>query len=99
MEVQGAVILWQRSIEKLKMRYVAFVSDGNSCAFPALNDGSGPYDEVTVTKEECINHVSKRLGTRLRQIKEQETIHIKTKTGKILKSLLGVKNKRDKLID
>lgn len=29
MEAQGAVTLWKRSIEKLKMRYVTFVGDGD----------------------------------------------------------------------
>lgn len=47
MEAAGAVKLWQRSIEKLNMRYIVFVGDGDSTAFSAvctLNDGEGPYE-------------------------------------------------------
>lgn len=56
---------------------------------------------MTVTKEECINHVSKRLGTRLRKLKGEDITMKKTKTGKTLKrSLLGGKNKlTDDVID
>lgn len=68
MESFAAVKLWGRSIEK-KMRYVVFVGDGDCAAHKAvcsMNDGSGPYGaNYPVIKEECLNHVSKRLGTRL----------------------------------
>ena len=49
-----------------------FVGDGDSIAYKTicqLNDGRGPY-EVPVTKEECVNHVSKRMGARLRKIEK-----------------------------
>ena len=97
MEAEGARILWKRSIEQLNMRYVTFVGDGDSTAFTAvcaLNDGKGPYEGIQVKKEECINHVSKRLGTRLRKLKAEEVVEKQTKTGKTFRrSLLGGKNK------
>ncbi|KAK3884744.1 hypothetical protein Pcinc_011006 [Petrolisthes cinctipes] len=48
-----------------------------------------PYD-VPVQKEECINHVSKRLGTRLRKLKKEMTTTVTSKTGKEMKkNVLG----------
>lgn len=97
MEAQGAKILWERSIEKLNMRYVTFVGDGDSSAYSAvcaISEGSGPYEGVQVEKEECINHVSKRLGTRLRKLKAEDVEVKETKTGKTYKrSVLGGKDK------
>lgn len=76
----------------LAYRYTTFIGDGDSSAFNAvcaLNDGAEPYT-VPVVKEECLNHVSKRLGTRLRNLKRDMRQPVKTKTGKsILRSRLG----------
>lgn len=76
-EAEIAVCLWSRSLQH-NFRYVTFVGDGDSSAHSAvckLNNGQGPYD-VCVTKEECINHVHRRLGTRLRKMKNpNESLH------------------------
>jgi hypothetical protein len=41
-------------------------------------------------KEECVNHVSKRLGTRLRNLKKDLRRPVTTKKGKVIqRSLLG----------
>ena len=83
MEAECARRIWTRSTQ-LGLRYTTFISDGDSSAYNAvtnINDGRGPYD-VPVSKEECINHVSKRLGTRLRNLKKDLREPTKTKTGK-----------------
>lgn len=70
MEQAAAVHLWQRST-LLGFRYVTFIGDGDSSAYRlvcALNDNAEPYDQPVV-KEECINHVGKRIGARLRKLK------------------------------
>lgn len=67
--------------------YTTFIGDGDSSAFntvSALNDGKGPYN-VTVIKEECVNHVSKRLGTRLHKLKKEQVTVTTTKTGKVMR--------------
>lgn len=102
MEVEGAVRLWKWP-SQLSFHYVAFVGDGDSAACKAvcaLNDGKGPYN-IHVKKEECINHVSKRMGTRLRKIKRENVTAVQTKKGKtIMRSQLGGANKlTDALID
>ena len=78
MEVDAAVQIWKRSEEKLKFRYVSFIGDGDTSAYKAieaLNEGRGPYTRpgplgTKVVKLECVNHVGKRLGTRLRKLKQ-----------------------------
>ena len=56
---------------------------------------------IAVIKQECVNHVAKRLGTRLRKLKVTEVEIKKTKTGKTMcKSFLDGKDKlTDKVID
>lgn len=57
-----------------------------------MNNGNGPYASHSVVKEECINHVQKRMGTRLRNLKEELKVKT-TKTGKVMKrSLVGGKH-------
>lgn len=86
MEPHAAVVMWQRSAQKNKMQYKHIVSDGDSATYNALCsliDGNGPYgQECKVIKEECVNHVSKRVGTRLRSLKKSQTEKRETKTGK-----------------
>ncbi|RUS68776.1 hypothetical protein EGW08_023461 [Elysia chlorotica] len=62
MEVKAAEVLWSRSIEPHKLRYTTIVSDGDSKAHTRLLElmPYGPDEEVL--KEDCINHVGKRLG-------------------------------------
>ena len=69
MEAEAAVLLWQRSRETNNLEYHTFVDDGDSKSFAAVRD-SKPYGDVVVHKEECIGHVQKRVGTRLRTLKK-----------------------------
>ncbi|KAK4322815.1 hypothetical protein Pmani_006480 [Petrolisthes manimaculis] len=87
MEAEAACRLWGRSTE-LRLRYTTFVGDGDSNTYLAIQQ-LNPYG-FPVQKEECINHVSKRLGTRLRKLKKEMTTTVTTKTGKVMKkSVLG----------
>lgn len=90
MEAAAAMCLWNRSLSH-SLRYVNFISDGDSSSFKAvtaLSDGNGPYGKKhTVKKEECVNHVSKRLGTALRNLKQ--TPHFTEEGGKRRKIMLG----------
>ncbi|XP_045134439.1 uncharacterized protein LOC123518003 [Portunus trituberculatus] len=103
MEVEAARRLFARSRD-LKFEYENLVSDGDANSYKAvlaMNNGNGPYQHTQVTKIECINHVQKRMGTRLRKLREQEKIDTTTRTGsKIRRSLLGGRNKlTDNAID
>ena len=73
MEVAAASTMWQRSKARAFM-YTCFIGDGDGATFKALcilNDGAGPYATANVMKEECVNHVSKRMSTQLRQLKKR----------------------------
>uniref|UniRef100_A0A2C9JZT0 Mutator-like transposase domain-containing protein n=1 Tax=Biomphalaria glabrata TaxID=6526 RepID=A0A2C9JZT0_BIOGL len=63
METHAAETLWRRSIEKF--HYTTMLSDGDSKAFNKVCEIK-PHGEVPITKEECVNHVGKRMGTALR---------------------------------
>ncbi|XP_042910028.1 uncharacterized protein [Parasteatoda tepidariorum] len=64
MEMAAALILWSRSLDH-NMRYVTMLCDGDAKAYQHLND-KRVYGDTAINKEECINHVAKRLGTGLR---------------------------------
>ena len=68
MEVERALHLWKGSEEKDKLRYTAMLCDGDSKAFDAAvaADPYGP--DIMIEKKDCVNHVSKRMGTALRNI-------------------------------
>lgn len=66
MEMEAAYKIWCRS-EKLGFRYTTILSDGDSKTFNYLNDKKVYGSDILIKKEECVNHVSKRLGTALRK--------------------------------
>lgn len=67
MEVKCAEILWKRSLD-YNFRYTTLLSDGDSKAFTHVQSLKIYGPEVTITKEECINHVAKRLRTGLKKV-------------------------------
>eukprot|EP00112_Aurelia_sp_Birch-Aquarium-sp1_P016878 Seg3860.2 transcript_id=Seg3860.2/GoldUCD/mRNA.D3Y31 product="hypothetical protein" protein_id=Seg3860.2/GoldUCD/D3Y31 len=69
MEVSGTLDMYKRSFEKNGLRYVSFIGDGDSSTYKTVSN-SKPYgDGVEIVKKECVGHVKKRLGTRLRKLK------------------------------
>lgn len=84
MEVVGVYRIFERSEIFYQLKYVEYYGDGDSKGFEVVKD---MYGENSVVKLECIGHVQKRVGSRLRKLK-------KSKKG------LGGKNKlTDKFID
>ncbi|KAK4327340.1 hypothetical protein Pmani_002172 [Petrolisthes manimaculis] len=70
MEMEGWKILFGRSVENCKMKYVRVVSDGDSKGYKAVK-AMKPYgDGVEIKKEECTNHVAKRIGKALLKLKQ-----------------------------
>lgn len=79
MGTEAARCLWSRSTQ-LGLRYTIYVRDKDSSTYQAVQQVS-PYD-VPVQKEECVNHVSKRLGTCLRKLKKEMMTTITTRADK-----------------
>ena len=67
MEVEGVKRIWLCSVEKLKLMYTSFISDGDSKGFGKLKVLK-PYGDKAIVKHKCIGHVGKRLGTKLRKL-------------------------------
>jgi len=71
MEVDAAVEMFSRSEELHNIRYSSYISDGDSKTFKGIVE-SQPYSEdCIVVKKECVGHVQKRMGARLRKLKKE----------------------------
>lgn len=71
MEAAGALKIFRRSEDKYNVRYTQYLGDGDTNSYKTISD-SKPYgDDVTVTKLECIGHIQKRMGARLRNLKKK----------------------------
>ncbi|CAB3225803.1 unnamed protein product [Arctia plantaginis] len=69
MEVNAVVEMFQRSEDLYGVKYSNYIGDGDSKTFKGIVD-SKPYENFDVHKKECIDHVQKRMGTRLRNLKK-----------------------------
>ncbi|KAI8731216.1 Short-chain collagen C4 [Biomphalaria glabrata] len=67
MEAAGAVNIFMRSVETRNIRYTQYLGDGDSSSYKKVVD-SKPYGEKPIEKLECVGHVQKRCGTRLRRL-------------------------------
>ncbi len=71
MEQQCAKVIWERSVEKHGLRYTTMLSDGDSKSYKYLVESKVYGDSIAIQKEECTNHVSKRMGTALNNLKSE----------------------------
>ncbi|XP_055865681.1 uncharacterized protein LOC129922757 [Biomphalaria glabrata] len=67
METHAAEVLWLRSVTKFKLRYTSMLSDGDAKSFKRVTELK-PYGDIPIVKEECVNHVGKRMGSALRNL-------------------------------
>ncbi|GFR76302.1 hypothetical protein ElyMa_000478500 [Elysia marginata] len=68
MEVEAAKILWSRSVARYGLQYTVMLSDGDAKTHKTISDLQPYSEDVLIDKEECINHVGKRLGASLRNV-------------------------------
>ena len=78
-----------------QLRYVTFIRDGDCKAHNAVVEQNPYGPEVPVEKEECVGHVQKRVGTRLRELKKK-LVHSKLADGK---PIGGAGRLSDRMID
>eukprot|EP00112_Aurelia_sp_Birch-Aquarium-sp1_P015936 Seg357.6 transcript_id=Seg357.6/GoldUCD/mRNA.D3Y31 product="hypothetical protein" protein_id=Seg357.6/GoldUCD/D3Y31 len=69
MDPAGCVAIFSRSIEKHSLRYTEFLGDGDSKAQTQLKN-ERVYGDREITKLECVGHIQKRMGSRLRSLKK-----------------------------
>ncbi|GFY09522.1 uncharacterized protein TNCV_4322011 [Trichonephila clavipes] len=63
MEAVGAFRIFERSLIKRDLQYTEYYGEGDSKGFLQVKD-------IYVTKLECIGHIQKRVGSRLRKLKK-----------------------------
>ncbi|XP_048243127.1 uncharacterized protein LOC125376009 [Haliotis rufescens] len=71
MEVEAAKRLWSRSLEKHNIRYTCILSDGDSKTHKAINDLQPYGPDISIDKEDCVNHAHKRMGTALLKLSKE----------------------------
>ncbi len=70
MDSSGCLSIFQRSKDLHSLRYLEFLGDGNSKAHKLLVENE-VYGEQVVKKLECVGHIQKRMGSRLRSLKKR----------------------------
>lgn len=72
MEVEGVLTVFNRSVPLHGVKYADYLGDGDSKGYLSVCE-SQPYGpDYFIDKVECIGHVQKRMGTRLRNLKAQQ---------------------------
>ncbi|MBP1527417.1 MAG: hypothetical protein H9Q66_05815, partial [Spiroplasma ixodetis] len=71
MEVEGVSRIFDRSLAQHNIRYKTYLGDGDSRAFKAVCEKQPYGPNFVINKLECIGHVQKRMGTRLRSLKKK----------------------------
>ena len=61
MEVECALRIWKRSVEKNGMRYTTMLCDGDSKSYDAICEAKVYGPDIVIEKEDCVNHVAKRI--------------------------------------
>ena len=81
MELVGAVRIFSRSEYKHGLKYTKYLGDGDSAAYKKVTEVKPYGPEFPIEKLECVGHVQKRCGTRLRRLKN-ENKHLKLSDNK-----------------
>ena len=69
MEMEGAAVLWGRSIEKHNFLHTYMISDGDSKAYGKVFEMNVYGEDVQIKKLDCVGHVQKCMGKRLLNLK------------------------------
>lgn len=66
--------MFANSIKKFGIKYTNYIGNGDSKTFKAIVDLNPYGDNCPVTKNECVGHVKKRMGARLRNMKKEKKL-------------------------
>ena len=70
MEADGVLECFLSSVIKRQLRYLTYIGDGDTKSFQNVVNAN-PYPSHEIVKAECIGHIQKRVGTRLRKFKSE----------------------------
>ena len=82
METAGAKLLWSRSVDVTSFRYTSLLGDGDAAVLDILNT-TVPYPGINIQKEECINHVSKRMFKGLERVVKEVNAEVKVNKARV----------------
>lgn len=101
MEVDAIIQMFKRSLEYFGVMFKNYIGDGDSKTYSGVVNAKPYGEDFTMNKKECIGHVQKRMGTRLRELVKTTVVDSETKTGKKIKkkSLSGKGKLTAKMID
>ncbi|GFY30334.1 uncharacterized protein TNCV_4065841 [Trichonephila clavipes] len=85
--------IFQRSLNHRSVRYISYIGDGDSKTLSSITAFNSYGEDITVSKIECVGHVQKRMGSRLRKSKQMSS---KLSDGK---SIGGKGRLTDRMID
>ena len=68
MEADGILECFLSSVIKRQLRYLTYIGDGDTKSYQNVVNAN-PYRGYEIVKAECVGHVQKRVGTRLRKFK------------------------------
>ena len=89
MEIDAITEMFLTSKEKHGVRYSTYIGDGDSKTFNGIL-AVNPYEgDVIVRKKECVGHIEKRMGPRLRNVKKGNKGIGGKGTGKLTDKLIG----------
>ena len=91
LETAGAIEIFQRSINNYKHRYNNYMGDDESSSFNKVVQSKAYGETFIIKKLECVGHIQKCLGCRLRTLRQ-------TYKGKKLSDDKGISGK-DRLED
>lgn len=71
MESAGIEEIFARSIDQNQLCYKTYIGDGDSTTYRRLVSEQPYGPDVNIEKAECVGHVQKRMGSRLRKLLEK----------------------------
>ena len=71
MEAVGVVNIFQKSLVDLQLRFTTYIGDGDSKAYSDVVKALPYGPENRSSRGECVGHVQKRVGGRLRKFKKE----------------------------
>ncbi|KAL8616728.1 hypothetical protein ACOMHN_017766 [Nucella lapillus] len=81
MEMEGAVKISERSVDLHGFRYTEMLGDGDAKTYKRVIEAD-PYEGYPIEKLECVNHVTKRMGTALRNLVQKRKAQSQTISGR-----------------
>ena len=73
MKPSGIVRIFEKSVDNLQVLFTTYIDDGDSKAYHVMT--AAPYGpDKPIIKGECVGHIQKRVGGRLRKFKKENVV-------------------------